>query len=184
MTELDPVPNGGAKSEGPSWPRLDLALIPLALLGVLLMIGATRQGMDPPPPIIPPPGYAMRGFVTFSGAIPTDVRVAVPPDGGLIVGGDLCFGAGPHADLQTGSPVVIHDEAGRELGRSVLYAGSTAEPAPVGAAPERVSCTMWFQAPGLPQAPKYFITVGNGRRYEVGFEQLEEWGWGVGIPIS
>ena len=184
MTESEPIAIAESPARGPAGAWLDLALVPVALLVLVLLVGAVRRETTPPPALTPVPGYAMSGFVSFSGGADTDVRVVVPPDAAVSVGGDLCYGTGPHADLATGSPVLIHDEAGKELGRSVLYAGATTEPVPMGASAASASCTMWFRVPGLPATPKYFITVGDNRRYEVAFEQLEEWGWGVGIPIS
>ncbi len=84
-----------------------------------------------------------------------------------------CAGAGLAADIHSGAEVTVSDAAGVIVGRGVLSKG-VAQQDPVG-------CRLWIRVDGLPESPRYSVTVGDRSLGSFSFEQMFG-NWGFVIP--
>lgn len=83
-------------------------------------------------------------------------------------------GPGEFADLKAGTPVVVTDESGEELGRGALSAGSDM----------LSTCRFLFSVGPLPEAAAYTIQVGERTPVSYTHGELAARGWEVSFDYG
>lgn len=108
-------------------------------------------------------GHTMRGVFTLT------------VDEQLTKGSD-CAGPPPYDDLRGGTPVLVKNESGEEIGRGVLQTGRASEDT-FGATPP--ICEFEFEIDGLPDAASYTIAINHVDDQTLTAAELEEQAWMV-----
>jgi hypothetical protein len=75
-----------------------------------------------------------------------------------------CAGAGLAADLHSGAKVTVTDAAGVIVGRGTLSQGVAQE--------DPVGCRLWIRVDGLPESPRYSVTVEDRSPVWWNFERM------------
>lgn len=145
----------------------DVAVV-LALASALLIAGC---GTEPSPSPSPSPAPTPSPSPVTHDLVDANVYV----HGGVVDLSDPtdCAGAGQFADLHSGAEVTVTDAAGVIVGRGALSKGVAQE--------DPVGCRLWIRVDGLPESPRYSVTVGERPPLHMSFERFFD-GWTYLIP--
>lgn len=143
---------------------------------------STETGTAPASSVPPKAGVATTRLRTGS-VLPTRTiygRFTLIEDRALAKGAP-CEGPAPYDDLREGAPVIVRNEAGKEIGRGALEPGKASSGTFGG---PTHNCEFPFNVTDLPVTASYTISISHAEDQTVSATDLEDRGWNVEFGLA